>query len=45
MTAEMNVAGAERWATAIGGAALAVYGLKQLKDERSVPGAMLAAAE
>lgn len=44
MTSEMNVAGAERWASAIGGAALAVYGLKQLKDERSIPGAMLAAA-
>ena len=40
----MNVAGAERWASAIGGAALAVYGLKQLKDERSIPRAMLTAA-
>jgi uncharacterized membrane protein len=44
MTSETNVAAAERWASAIGGAALAVYGLKQMKDERSVPGAMLAAA-
>ncbi len=44
MNAEMNVAGAERWASAIGGAALAVYGLKHLKDERSVPGAMIAAS-
>ena len=44
MTTEMNIAGVERWATAIGGAALAVYGLKQLKDERAVPGAMLTAA-
>jgi len=41
---EMNVGGAERWASAIGGAALTVYGLKRLKDERSVPGAMLTAA-
>ena len=44
MNAEMNVAGAERWASAIGGAALALYGLKRLKDERSVPGAMITAA-
>ena len=44
MNAETNVAGAERWASAIGGAALAVYGLKRIKDERSVPGAMITAA-
>lgn len=44
MNAELNVAGAERWASAIGGAALAVYGLKTLKEERTMPGAMIAAA-
>ena len=44
MNAETNVADAERWASAIGGAALAVYGLKHIKDERSVPGAMITAA-
>ena len=44
MSAETNVAGAERWASAIGGAALAVYGLKRIKEERSVPGAMITAA-
>lgn len=32
MTSEMNVADVERWACAIGGAALAAYGIKQLKD-------------
>lgn len=44
MNAETNVAGAERWASAIGGAVLAVYGVKHLKDERSVPAAMMTAA-
>jgi uncharacterized membrane protein len=44
MIAETNVAGPERWASAIGGAALAVYGLKRLKDERSVQGAVITAA-
>src|SRR5437764_9188560 len=44
MTSEMNVADVERWACAIGGAALAAYGIKQLKEERSVAGAALAAA-
>jgi uncharacterized membrane protein len=44
MTSETNVAGGERWASAIGGAALAVYGLKRLRDERSVQGAVITAA-
>jgi uncharacterized membrane protein len=40
----MNVAEAERWATAIGGAALAVYGLRRMRDEDTVPGAVITAA-
>jgi uncharacterized membrane protein len=44
MKTEINVAGAERWASAIGGVALAVYGLRQLKDERPVPAVMMTAA-
>jgi uncharacterized membrane protein len=40
MTSELNVAQVERWASALGGAALAVYGLRQ----RSVAGAMMAAS-
>ena len=43
MNSTVNVAGVERWASAIGGAALAAYGVKQLKD-RSPAGAALAAA-
>ncbi len=43
MTSEVNVAGAERWASALGGAALTAYAIKQLKD-RSPAGAALAAA-
>src|SRR5438128_12301848 len=43
MTSTVNVADVERWASAIGGAALTVYGIKQLKD-RSPAGAALAAA-
>jgi uncharacterized membrane protein len=43
-TPEVNVAGVERWASALSGAALAAYGLKQLKEDRSVAGAMIAAA-
>jgi uncharacterized membrane protein len=43
MTSTVNVAEAERWASALGGAALAAYGIKQVKD-RSVAGAVLAAA-
>src|SRR4029079_8846359 len=43
MNSTVNVAGAERWASAIGGAALAAFGAKQLKD-RSPAGAALAAA-
>src|SRR6266498_779476 len=43
MTSTVNVAGVERWASALGGAALTAYGLKQLK-ERSFAGAMIAAA-
>ena len=44
MTADVNVAGVERWASALGGAALAAYGVKQMREERSVAGAMIAAA-
>jgi uncharacterized membrane protein len=44
MTSDVNVADVERWACALAGAALAAYGIKQLKDEHSVAGAMLAAA-
>ena len=40
MTSELNVAEVERWASALGGAALAVYGIRQ----RSVTGAMIAAS-
>jgi uncharacterized membrane protein len=40
MTSEVNVAEVERWASALGGAALTVYGLKQ----RSRGGAVAAAA-
>src|SRR5262245_65284 len=43
MTADVNVADAERWASALGGAALTAYGIKRLK-ERNVAGAMLAVA-
>jgi uncharacterized membrane protein len=42
MTRDINVADVERWASALGGAALAAYGIKQLKD-RSAAGAALAA--
>lgn len=41
---DVNVAGAERWASALGGAALAAFGLKQIKDDRSPAGALIAAA-
>ncbi len=44
MTSEVNVADVERWASALGGAALAAYGIKQMRDDKSIPGAMLAAA-
>jgi uncharacterized membrane protein len=43
MTADVNVAGAERWASALGGAALTAYAIKQL-TERPQVGAALAAA-
>lgn len=43
MTTDINVADVERWASALGGAALAAYGIKQLKD-RSPSGAALTAA-
>jgi uncharacterized membrane protein len=43
MTSEVNVADVERWASAIGGAALTAYAVKQLKD-RSPAGVALAAA-
>jgi uncharacterized membrane protein len=44
MTGDVNVAGVERWASALGGAALAAYGVKHVKAERSLAGAMIAAA-
>ena len=34
MTSTVNVADVERWASALGGAALTAYGIKQLKDRR-----------
>ena len=43
MRIETNVAEVERWASALGGAALAAYGIKQIR-ERSAAGAFLAAA-
>src|SRR5258708_146228 len=43
MNMNTNVAEVERWASAIGGAALAAYGLTQMKD-RKMAGAMIAAA-
>jgi uncharacterized membrane protein len=44
MDTQTNVADVERWASALGGAALAAYGLKHLKEDRSMAGAMIAAA-
>ena len=44
MTADVNVAGVERWASALGGAALAAYGVKQMREARGLAGAMIAAA-
>jgi uncharacterized membrane protein len=43
MNSTVNVAEVERWASALGGAALAAFGVKQLKD-RSPAGAAIAAA-
>jgi uncharacterized membrane protein len=43
MSSGVNVAHVERWASALGGAALTAYGIKQLK-ERMPAGAVLAAA-
>jgi uncharacterized membrane protein len=43
MSSGVNVAHVERWASALGGAALTAYGIKQLK-ERMPAGALLAAA-
>src|SRR5262245_55275296 len=43
MNSTVNVADVERWASALGGAALTAYGIKQLRD-RSPAGAALAAA-
>ncbi len=43
MTSTVNVADVERWASALGGALLTAYGIKQLK-ERSTSGAAIAAA-
>src|SRR5437867_1686042 len=43
MTLQTNVAEVERWASALGGAALAAYGISQIKN-RSIAGAAIAAA-
>src|SRR5919205_3980635 len=43
MTSDVNVADAERWASALSGAALTAYAVKQMKD-RSPAGVALAAA-
>jgi len=43
MNSTVNLADVERWASALGGAALTAYGIKQLKD-RSPSGAAMAAA-
>ena len=43
MRSTVNVADVERWASALGGAALTAYGIRHLK-ERKVAGAMIAAA-
>ncbi len=43
MASSLNVAGVERWASALGGAALAAYGIRQLKG-RAPAGAAMAAA-
>lgn len=42
--ADVNVAEVERWASALGGAALAALAMKQIKEDRPVGGALLAAA-
>jgi uncharacterized membrane protein len=44
MTSDINVAGVERWASALGGAALAAYGIKRFKDRSPAAGAAIAAA-
>src|SRR5947207_3285215 len=43
MTSTVNVAEVERWASALGGAALTAYGIRHLKG-KSMTGAMIAAA-
>jgi uncharacterized membrane protein len=43
MLSTLNVGHLERWASALGGAALTAYGIKHLKD-KSIAGAMIAAA-
>jgi len=40
----VNVADVERWASALGGAALAAFGVKQMKKDNAIAGAMIAAA-
>lgn len=44
MTSDVNVADVERWASALGGAALAAFGIKQIKEDKSIAGTMIAAA-
>jgi uncharacterized membrane protein len=43
MTSDVNVADVERWASALGGAALTAYGISQLKDRTPAGGAIAAA--
>src|SRR5262249_31216621 len=44
MQTETNVAEVERWASTLGGAVLAVLGIRRGVRDRSVPGVVLAAA-
>ena len=43
MTSDVNVTDVERWASALGGAALTAYGISQLKDRTPAGGAIAAA--
>jgi uncharacterized membrane protein len=44
MDGHVNVMNADRWASALGGAALAAWGLKEMRGERTPAGALIAAA-
>src|SRR3954467_12930491 len=43
MTSDINVADVERWASALGGAALTAYGIARLRDRTPAGGALAAA--